>query len=772
MFTNIRKPFTFLFVLLVLFYSWITAQHFPHNYDYVFAIRSTLGVMALGYLLLRARKSAKLTKSPAWGAVLALVAYWGFQSFRSPDPEISFPRLFLFLSFVLFFAFIWDLLDSYLDHRVVLVAFLFGSGLFMLATFFEVYQSYQAWWDVFGFRGESPPIPYRFISIVGHSNVFSAFLNLLAPVAVVLFLRRKSLRVRVILLVWFGAYIACIYLSSSRGGLLGAVAGLGILLTGYLLELRLIEKFRALPNSRKILLLVLAAAVFIVGAFLGFRVLTAMSSHPTHGGGEGTGINLNRGNIWRGYIDIFLDKPLFGIGLGYHPIAFLKYTDIFPPAFWPLHAHNVPITILAETGLVGVALIGALVIFGVIKMIQAIRSQTGDDRHLSIGLLAGLGAIAVQAIFEDFLVWPIVVIPALMWIAWILTVDQKPARYEKIPQATFLIPVVVLLVWGGVQAQPNKYLSRALTSLGQEQWDAAAQHVLDNRAVFTDSPFYSAQAGLILANSWRHTGEDRYLHEANTFLARTLEQEANVSLFYASKAALSWQIGEEDQAVSEIEAALSLSPYEAAYHLNLGWFYEQMGATEQASEAYISALDLSKNRDWAAHPFWQLTSTRTSVLGDWLAENAPVPSALPYITAGFEAIMAGDIQAAQKNLLRADWLGEHYLGTQFLEAIIEMELDQDSTAVENLQRSYASNRTIRRNLIVKYAQNYYVDGISIDFVPGFIHLYPEVGQSQIAPEVFDYLLEHAGCEEAHNMWVDFQISIHGGELIQVAEQCQ
>jgi O-antigen ligase len=143
---------------------------------------------------------------------------------------------------------------------------------------------------------------------------------------------------------------------------------------------------------------------------------------------------------WIAGINMFLDHPFFGVGIGNYPIVYSKYfITIF---ILPLgHAHNYYINMAAETGIFGLAgfilLLIAMFLAGS-RTVQTIHARlqqaviaTGqkresiyvnmlvNDRALAIGLLAALVSICVHNLFDNLYVHSMTDLFALLLVALI-----------------------------------------------------------------------------------------------------------------------------------------------------------------------------------------------------------------------------------------------------------------------------------------------------------------------------------------------------------------
>lgn len=100
---------------------------------------------------------------------------------------------------------------------------------------------------------------------------------------------------------------------------------------------------------------------------------------------------------WRTIIqgwDLWLDRPLFGNGLG----AFVQSRLVAGKPFEVIH--SIPVWLLAETGLFGLLTVAAIVIVVIGKALSMLRNQ--ETTAWGFGLIAILGCLAGAGLVHDF----------------------------------------------------------------------------------------------------------------------------------------------------------------------------------------------------------------------------------------------------------------------------------------------------------------------------------------------------------------------------------
>jgi O-antigen ligase len=182
--------------------------------------------------------------------------------------------------------------------------------------------------------------------------------------------------------------------SFSRGGFVGLVAA------GFVLWLLRPKKVQTL-----VVVLLLAGVVLLFGNEAYWHEMSTITD-TTESTAQG------RLDAWKAAWDMFKDNPL-GVGGGNFPIRFHEYQ---PPDSgkikWGTVAHSLWMTLLSETGVVGVVLYGLLLYTNVRDLVWVTRRAHGDDEAsryihaIALALLAGLAGYFASGTFLSVLYYP------------------------------------------------------------------------------------------------------------------------------------------------------------------------------------------------------------------------------------------------------------------------------------------------------------------------------------------------------------------------------
>jgi len=230
-------------------------------------------------------------------------------------------------------------------------------------------------------------ITNRATSSFSHPNQLAFFLELTIPLALVLALRGPA-PLRLPMVGAAGISIAGLLFTLSRGGIIGTALSLLIMLAW--------TPFRRLAAGLLCVLLVFAVANS--GKLESSHELSIVQTRlATVTSGDSR--NNGRLRIWKTTPSIIADHPLLGVGEGNFSRYSLQYgLSEFGGPF--LHAHNVPLTLGAELGVAGLALV-IVFFWGVARTaLGTLRYRSHPDFPFALALAAGLGALFLNSMTD------------------------------------------------------------------------------------------------------------------------------------------------------------------------------------------------------------------------------------------------------------------------------------------------------------------------------------------------------------------------------------
>jgi O-Antigen ligase len=218
-------------------------------------------------------------------------------------------------------------------------------------------------------------------------NVLAFFLVMAIPIAVAVSAGR-SLPGRLFFLVMAGGAVWGLMLTLSRTGLLGTAVALGVLLLW--------------PGFRRVAAVALAAllvfSMFNLDTLAESRQASVVGERLATLGSAQTRSEDPRWMIYERTPELIADHPLLGVGAGNFSLVAERYgiRDEGTPFE---HAHNVPLTIAAELGLVGLAALVWLVVAVARNWLQAVRRRLDPETGvIGLGVAAALAAVTIPSL--------------------------------------------------------------------------------------------------------------------------------------------------------------------------------------------------------------------------------------------------------------------------------------------------------------------------------------------------------------------------------------
>lgn len=235
-------------------------------------------------------------------------------------------------------------------------------------------------------------------STIGDPNVFGQILVLAVPFALCAAWNERHIVPRVALLACFGLLVLAIVLTFSRGALLG----LAFVLIGSAVRQR---------TRKRIAFAQMIAVLVVIGLLVPRPYWDRLGETATFVAG---GWNLptadaslsERSRLWRVGVLMFVDHPLVGVGMDNYGLRYQEYYAQVDPNLpcCPMGAHALPIRILAETGLLGLAALTTIIASALRGLRLGARSVRATDRQplwMFDAIELGLIGFLTSAFFLD-----------------------------------------------------------------------------------------------------------------------------------------------------------------------------------------------------------------------------------------------------------------------------------------------------------------------------------------------------------------------------------
>jgi O-antigen ligase/tetratricopeptide (TPR) repeat protein len=501
-------------------------------------------------------------------------------------------------------------------YRVLLLA-----GGYLYCQAFQSTFTYVL--EAIGDRAEGlMPPAFRLYGILDHPNVLAMFTAVVMPCLAAYWLVKTNRLERIAVGLWLAGAALALYGTASRSGLVATVVGVfvALLLAAVARSDRPQARWRAWVEAHRAraAALLLAGAVLVVAA-LGFLVYlqTGRLGHDS---------GLGRLSFYNSAIRMFAAHPLAGDGPG----GFARnevLTHSVPP-YQPLpHAHNVVLGTAAESGILGLIGLLALIVVAVWTCVSAWRAQP-TRRALIAGPIGGLVGFGVAGILDsptgDF--WSFAV--ATLMLAYIAaglpvpelrTIRGGWLRTRLISVSLWgvaLVLVVSLIPHGVLNAVPNPGQPTVSTTdllESAQQLDAISTVDPSDGLVVLQSAYNWARVAWASADP-----RNPALTNAIERFERGIPYDPGLGLHYLNLSTLYMKAGRPLDAVLAARRAIWLAYGDPVAWLNLGLTLEQLGHTSEAQFAYVEALHLEP--EWSTAGFWQATPLRQAAYTQYSAQ--------------------------------------------------------------------------------------------------------------------------------------------------------
>lgn len=567
----------------------------------------TLGLGAALWLFARRRKTgARWHRTVLDAAILLWVAAFAISLLANLD---SWRRIVMGLWYMGAYIGMVYVLHDALANRLIRRAMLMDALLFagLIVMLFGYIQT-QSWMrDMLPqiLAGETPLVLPRPVSVLGNSNTLAAALVMLLPLSLGRALTGTQRLQRLVMSLYSLAAALLLFLTFSRGGWLAAVAAVGLLILWRLAETDRLSPARWrewwLRQWRGLRLGLMAAAgiglaAVLVGAILFARTFTI----------GGRTLDL-RTYIYDSALTMIAEKPLTGHGL-FTFGAGLARLNSSPPRQPHSHAHNLPLHVAAELGVVGVAAL-LLTVWLVYRAVRANLLATAQEDNPTGAKRASerLTVIFATTAFVGFCAHHLPDLPAMNPAIMVLALVTLTAAVAPVtPQA--LAPtrsriITAAAVGGGVMLLASglwsslvyqQYIDAVSYGINSGDYTGAAAQLQPVVAADPQMAVYHQQRGFLLGLAAAE-GNTAVLPEAIAEYERYTQIAPEYSIGWANLGALYAQAGNFMKAVEAMGQAATRAPNAPSYADRLAE-YETAAVTGQLAITPVSP-PISLERD-------------------------------------------------------------------------------------------------------------------------------------------------------------------------------
>lgn len=479
-------------------------------------------------------------------------------------PDATIGMLLQFLSYLALFVVAINYFDTEKKIKRIIMVIIFSGFIY---SFYGIIKK-------FAIEGVE-------FSTFTNRNHFSAYIQMIIPLAIGYSLTRRSIAVRSIFIFLASIMLLALLLALSRAGIVCVALSLIILFV--ILRIKY-----AVKKEVGVVILVVLFLSILLGLFSGLdttmqRLGTLFSPFQAMSG---------RFNLIKDTLNIIRDFPLWGTGLGTLGEIFQKYKSQQVGGTFSF-THNEPLQLMAETGLVGFSLIIAF-LFGYFKNIMHLlfRRHNPNVIYLGLGCLVGVTSIFLHSLFDFVFHIPanaVLFVIALALINRIIHIQQNDVISEErskinLPQYLKVIFVFILILF---------FLS--VTSLIMRRYEAEKMYQKfkdyggagnsKSDIIFKYRKELKALDKAIALNSLNSSYHNK---KADIFSGLAVRDDLKVELLNFE------EFGDTERLLNLAEEsyrrAIGLNPTRADYHLRLGWFYGLRGESNLTKKEFNKAI--------------------------------------------------------------------------------------------------------------------------------------------------------------------------------------
>ncbi len=624
--------------LLVISLSYDSLNPYLKIFGLVFSIG-----MGFAFLIFRGR-SRPIRIPKAFVVIGIYLLYSGLLTLRSPQPLPGLEKWSISILLFLAFFIVSDSLEAGWSNKTWENALLNLAVVFSLLEIALAGVWYLRWVAIAGKIFSLPPVGYRLYGLfIGHANVFSGYINILFPIVIVRLIQSRNTGRRLLWGSIIGLFIMVQYFASSRGGWISAIAGLGItilLIRWPWIRAFLLHSRQAIVQRRTLKDLAVFALSALIIVALGAIFILQVQFSPGH-----APITSARTGIWSAALEIISQSPIFGHGPGSFSTLFAQVNQL-PPGFSTSHAHNALLQITAQSGLVGLGLILTAGVMLTVTITSIYRRADAKDRiRLSAYIGAG-AAVAIHHLFDYLFESPAYTAAVLVILA--LTLRQSKARDNIVVSPhqgiILFLPLLLLAVGGWSLASRGAFTYwRGISAARADDYQLASENLCRAAEKNPEFSLFSFQCGLALAYLDDQAHDVYHLQEA----IRAYEHGLSIDPFWpphqANYAALLWAIGEQEDAIKEMNLARDSAPRQSIFHQNAGMWLETLERPVEAQSAYLKALESEPHL--SNSKFFELSSIRKQAISSFIAEQN-LQERETTLKGGWEFLQDGDLLQA------------------------------------------------------------------------------------------------------------------------------
>ena len=558
----------------LVFCAWL---HYPYLLPKLALYRAAIALcLFLWSIEIAVKKEVLFLKSATTLAVMAFLAISAISVFFAVNLHEAFNAL----AHIASGAALYLLLTGHVRERRFFVYLFNGVTIVGLAILAYAILQYKGF-DIAALRGKTiGTTPTAGVSTLGNVNFVGEYFAIIINFSLFLFLGSITLAGDTAYALSTLMLFASLILARSRSGWISLTIAVT---ASILLMIRYMMGSRSRPYLRRVwrklfVLFILAVIVFFMANRLmpftdelTFELKTLFAGAPLK-------TNIQRIFIWQCTLNMILDYPVTGVGVGNFKIEYPRYRSLAEREIAGgrtriERTHNDYLQIAAETGVFGLAAFLWVIVLSLHNSRKVLRSRTGSMwKATTVALTGGLIAILTNALFNFPLLnpspsvyfWAIVGSLALLSTSGALNQNRIDPNVIRMALRNFAARAG--LVMAGLAILCASLVNQGKDLISDYQLQRGREHYYFTR--------------------WR---------EAVDSFTKALSYSPNNRITHHYLANTYNLLGEHERAVEEYGVTLTLHPNYEAAHYGLGSAFLAMKRFKEAAECYGNALELRQN---------------------------------------------------------------------------------------------------------------------------------------------------------------------------------
>ena len=378
----------------------------PDSYSPI-VLKSAIGIpMVMLFFLMwiyswKGNSTLKIKINSLYIPIIGFFIWASLSILWSVNDFYALTMLMQFLSYVLVFVLVYNLLNNIEQLKFINVSFITIGSVVSIIGLFQYYLIDNIFIQEVFTQGAWPA------STFGNKNFAMHFIVMVVPIALICLLKTSSVK-----RVWFFSLVLLINLwywmfSFTRAAWLAVFLQI-VLLIIFLIVDKLKNNQQSIVGNLKSLRLKVVALLVVVTGLISISFVDVYSDRSIQNRIQS--INIESGNpripAWLNTIEMIKDRPLVGVGVGQWPVIYPLYYDkamldiIFNENTGLRHLHNEYLEMFANFGAIGYAFLLWILINSILMIFRLLTLKFDKRKIYIFAVVLSLLGFLVESFFS------------------------------------------------------------------------------------------------------------------------------------------------------------------------------------------------------------------------------------------------------------------------------------------------------------------------------------------------------------------------------------